>query len=348
MSTIKNFALDKRYTKIYNFINMIKKVLLAAKVSPDDPDLALRQLGNLHYPVMLSAKIDGIRCHIERSDSVELPLVLSRKNKFIPNSFIQKRLSHSQYIGLDGELVVGKANAHDCFNRSQSGAMSCGGDPDFRFFVFDWTDELGKFMFIERYRDLQNRFETRLKNDPRVMLIPQTVANNVDDLLAFETKMLSKGWEGIMSRSFSGRYKQGRSTLNEQILIKVKRFVDGEAEILGCYEQQTNLNLAVTDDTGRSKRSSHKANKINNGHLGGFHVRDVKTGVEFDIGTMDGITKAQRLTMWGAFCEEPSLLLGKTVKYKKFPIGEKDKPRHPILCGFRDPIDTGEPNEISE
>lgn len=326
---------------------MIKQVTLAAKVSPDNPELAYKQLSNLNYPVMLSAKIDGIRCHVEKAMCVDLPVVLSRKNKAIPNRSIREYLSDPKYLNLDGELVVGKANTADCYNRSQSGVMSHDGQPDFRFMVFDWTDENGEFDFQTRYTQLQKRFKITPEIGLRVILIPQTWAYSADDVIAFEDKMVSKGWEGIMSRSVQGKYKQGRSTLTEQILIKVKRFVDSEAEVLGYYEQQTNLNVAVINEVGRSKRSSHKENKVNNGHLGGLHVRDVTTGVEFDVGTMEGFTKTQRRTMWQALEIHPDLLLGKIVKYKKFPVGEKDKPRHPIMVGFRDPIDMGGTNEDS-
>jgi DNA ligase-1 len=56
-------------------------------------------------------------------------------------------------------------------------------------------------------------------------------------------------------------------------------------------------------------------------------VRDWKTGVEFHVGT--GFTAADRALMWA----KPPI--GETVKYKFFPVGVKDKPRHPVFLGFR-------------
>src|ERR1700743_2525812 len=68
--------------------------------------------------------------------------------------------------------------------------------------------------------------------------------------------------------------------------------------------------------------------------LGGFHVRDIYSGVEFDIGT--GFTLEQRKNLWDAWQKNPKHLLGHIVKYKHFPVGVVDKPRHPIFLGFRD------------
>jgi len=59
----------------------------------------------------------------------------------------------------------------------------------------------------------------------------------------------------------------------------------------------------------------------------------VVTGVEFSIGT--GLTALQR----GVFWARQDDYLGKTVKYKFFPVGVKDKPRHPVFLGLRHPED---------
>lgn len=343
METEQIFALDKKDSIIIEYKYdkrkakppMIRSVMLAAKVDSDDPELALAQLKNLRYPVTGSPKIDGIRCHTNGG-------VLSRKNKLIPNEFIRGYLSDIDLFDLDGELIVGSPFDPACFNRSQSGVMSRGGQPNFKYLIFDYIDETGTIGFDERIRNLRVRFS--LQNIPtrfpRLAIVPQRQLWSVDEVLDYEAHCVEKGWEGIMLRKPDGYYKQGRSTLIEALLIKVKRFIDSEAEIIGCYEQETNMNEAKINEIGRSKRSSHKANQVPNGHMGGFYVRDLKTGVEFSIGTFQGVTMQQRLTMWERFQIAPQEFLGKTVTYKYFPVGVKDKPRHPILLGFR--YDLGE------
>lgn len=320
---------------------MIKSVLLSAKLDKD-PDIALSQLKNLNYPVMVSNKIDGIRCHVSLGNS-GMPFPYTRKNKWIPNIYTRKTLEREAYNRLDGEITVGKANSKSVFNRTQSAIMSQDGEPDFKYWVFDLIDERGQRPFVERFEHLQMRFNDGLyKSTPFIKLVPHEYIANFDELMAYEENAVSLGWEGIMIRKIYGMYKQGRSTLKEAILIKVKRFLDAEAEILGCYEQETNTNPSFISEVGRSKRSKHQEGMVKNGRMGGFHVRDLESGVEFDLGNLSGITQIQRKTLWDGFLADPSLLLHKTVKYKFTPCGTKDKPRQPILLGFRDQIDMGE------
>ena len=310
---------------------MVRQVLLSAKLDGNDQAKAMRQLAGLSYPVMVSPKVDGIRCYIN-----DKPLLaLSRKNKPIPNSFIQQALSKEVFRGMDGELTVGSPVSKTCYNTTQSGVMSQDGQPTFRFCVFDQIDPSGVIPFEHRYDSLVQRIDVIKYAHTHVRLVPHHYVYSVEELLAYELKMVTKGWEGIMIRSPLGIYKQGRSTLNEEILIKVKRFQDSEAEVLGAYEQETNLNEATINEVGRSKRSSHQENKIPNGHLGGFYARDLVSGVEFEVGTFYGVTKESRKVLWDNFKGDPKSLLGKIIKYKFFPIGVKDKPRQPIFLGWR-------------
>ena len=146
--------------------------------------------------------------------------------------------------------------------------------------------------------------------------------------MASHEAMVAQGHEGLVLRDPEGLYKQGRSTLGEQGMIKVKMFSDSEAMILDTVELMHNDNEATVSEIGLTKRSSHKANKRASGMMGALQVRDIHSGVGFEIGT--GFTEAERRAHWP---------LGAIVKYKFFAYGVKDKPRHPVFLGFRDPID---------
>jgi DNA ligase-1 len=63
--------------------------------------------------------------------------------------------------------------------------------------------------------------------------------------------------------------------------------------------------------------------------LGALKVKDLKTGVEFNVGT--GFTMAERALIWRI----RDTLVGKVVSYEFLPVGVKDKPRHPAFLGFR-------------
>jgi len=302
--------------------------MLAAKFDPD-PDLAELQMKAIRFPVLASHKIDGIRAHGRGLNA------LSRKDKQIPNFRVQEIFKKGHLDKFDGELTCGGSVSKNVFNFTQSCVMSDSGEiPNLQYHVFDYTNSVSAF-----WRRLEIvQFEVDLASKGfklPVTYVPHKWINNLDELLAFEQEKLLEGWEGIMIRDPEGPYKWGRSTLREGYLIKLKRFQDSEAEILGVYEQETNTNEAKINEIGRSKRSSHKDGKVRNGHLGGFVVRDLYTQVEFEIGTMLGVTKEERLRLW----KNPEAMLGKIIKYKFQPIGVKVKPRQPIFLGFRNPID---------
>jgi DNA ligase-1 len=310
---------------------MIRQVMLAAKFD-SFPELAAMQMRNIKFPVLASTKIDGIRAHTYKG------LALSRKNKLIPNCHVQELMA-TLPEHLDGELTVGPPTAPNVFNYTQSAVMSQDGRPDFTYWVFDMVDESGNNSASLRQQVLNYWIEANPDKFPFVIAVKQQLIYSLEALFAFEEECILQGWEGIMIRDLYGPYKQGRATLREGWLIKLKRFEDSEAEILGCYEQETNTNVAVINEVGRSKRSSHQEGKVFNGHLGGFHVRDIHTGVEFEVGTMQGVTKDQRYTLWKEFLINPQCLLGKVIKYKFQPVGVKNKPRQPIYLGFRNQID---------
>jgi DNA ligase-1 len=278
------------------------------------------------FPALASPKLDGIRCVILGGKA------LSRKFKAIPNTFVRTWLEANLPDGIDGELMVKGAT----FNEVQSAIMSEDGEPDFEFHAFDHVlDGDLEEAFESRYNRLISLVASIESN--RLQLVPHIRVNNVKELLDFEEKCLDAEYEGVMLRSPQGGYKCGRSTLKQAWLLKLKRFADSEAVILGFEELMNNNNEKVKNELGLSKRSSHKAGKTGADTLGKFKVRDVTSGAEFEIGTGEGLTQALRKEIW----ENRDSFLGKLVKYKYQPAGQKDLPRFPVWLGFRDERDVG-------
>jgi DNA ligase-1 len=283
----------------------------------------------LKFPVMASAKLDGIRALIIDGQ------VFSRKLLLIPNGHVQDLFGHSELNGLDGELIVGPAYAEDAYRKTMSGVMSKYGEPEVTYHVFDDFSLPQNLGYAPRYNALQDRLrKTRFAHlGENITVVPHLYLENMDQLLETEAAALAKGYEGIMLRSLAGPYKQGRSTANEGWLLKVKRFADSEAEIVGYEELLHNANEATIGELGQTKRSSHKANKQLTGKLGALQVRDLTTGETFSVGT--GFDDAQRWQYW----QDREALLGKLITYKYFPSGNLAAPRFPTFKGFRDKSD---------
>lgn len=273
-------------------------------------------LNTLRFPLMASAKLDGVRAIVKNG------VVISRALKKIPNLHVQSLFSKFEHF--DGELIVGKPTGKTCYTDTVSGVMRVSGEPSVRFYVFD------HIQFPERtYFERRPRFA----GTEGLVEVKQWIIDNLEELLKMEERYLTMGYEGLILRDPNAPYKFGRSTTKEGILLKLKRFEDGEAVVIGLEEEMFNGNEATTNELGRTKRSSHKAGKSGKGTLGALLVRDIATQVEFSIGT--GLSAEQRANWW----RRGDCAHGTIVKYKFFPVGVKEKPRHPVYLGLRDAID---------
>lgn len=276
--------------------------------------------------VLVSAKLDGIRCLIRNGQAV------SRSLKPIKNEFIQGILADARLDFLDGELIVGKANDPNVYQITNSGVMRVDGVPDFKFYVFDsfYSPEAGYMQRVDEMMEAVQALPPELRRYIEVLVQHQCF--NEKEVLEIEQQYLDDGYEGVMIRRPNAPYKFGRASAGkrEQHLLKLKRFVDDEAEIIGFQELMSNQNVATRDKLGHTERSTAREGLVPMGTLGALLARDQATGVEFAIGT--GFTAAQRQSIW----DSRHKLLGGLAKYKSFKIGVKDAPRFPVFLGFRD------------
>lgn len=280
--------------------------MLAAK-APED-------LSKLRFPVLATPKLDGIRCLKIGGVAV------TRSFKPVPNNYIRKLVQDSLPDGVDGELMErGKS-----FNSIQSSMMTKTGEvPEFQFWVFDYVKDGLDRSYVER----MNAGFHELKWCPFVKILRPTICFTVDQLLDFETTCLDAGFEGVVFRLPTSPYKCGRSTMREQFMVKLKRFVEEEAIIIGFDELLRNENPKEQDAFGLVERSSSKAGLVEANTLGSLIVQSTK-GI-FKVGT--GFTAEMRDTIWS----NRDSYFNKTVTFKHFPFGSKDKPRLPVFKCIR-------------
>lgn len=287
---------------------------MLAQHTPED-------LTEIRFPVLVSPKLDGIRAVIRNG------VPLSRKLLEIPNDFVRQELSDAPE-GLDGELMVPGG-----FASVSSAIMSKHGEPDFVFNVFDWHGLGEEHGYAARYDFLVNE----LPAHPRVQVVEHTYAHDLKQLLELEARFLEQGYEGAMLRDPSGPYKHGRATTKQGWLMKLKRFKDVEAIVVGYEQLMHNANEALTDELGYTKRSHAAEGLVPVEALGALKCLTVPHHVEFSIGT--GFTAKQRENFWLV----RETLAGRLVKYKYQPDPDAKPgaaPRFPVFLGFRDRRDT--------
>jgi len=300
---------------------MIKKPMLACDRYLEDDDV-----NSLEFPLIATPKVDGIRC--VNPDG----RVLSRSFKPIPNDHIRTTLEKLMPTGADGELF-----SSDSFQKVTSDVMTKDGTPNFKLWLFDMVvDGDIKKSYSERLNDMMTWMRLASPEARKVIaILPFVVIESVEQLRTYEQECLAKGFEGVILRIPEGPYKCGRSTWREKFMLKLKIFIDSEAEVIGFEEQMHNENELGTDELGHAKRSSAKAGKVPAGRLGKFIVKDPKFKSEFRVGTGRGLTMVLRQEIW----DNQEAYLGKIIKYKYQPHGVKDLPRCPIWLGFRHPDD---------
>lgn len=291
---------------------MIKRPMLSGKTT---------DLESIKYPVLASPKLDGFRCLKINGKA------LTRSFKPVANTYVREYIESRMPDNIDGELMIPNAN----FNEISSAFRKFDGEPDFILYVFDFIDK--DKVFQERFENLKQVVEQY--PNTRMVVVPHVLINNAEELLAFEIKCLEDGYEGVMVRDPKGPYKEGRCTDKQGWLLKIKRFEDSEAVVLGFEEQMTNTNELVKNELGLSSRATKKENMVPANTLGKFLVRDLKTGVEFELGTGLGLTQELRKDIWNS----RESYLGQIVKYKFQPVGVKERPRCPVWLGFRAPED---------
>ncbi len=279
----------------------------------------IESLDALRFPLLASYKLDGVRAIWWGKE------FMSRTLKTIPNRALQQKAA-VLLVNLprwDGELICGEPYAKDVYNRTVRAVMTESAPADdLTFFVFDNADD--PHGFEDRQRGLYHVSNLVFK-------LIQIKVRSLSELLDFEASAIGQGYEGLVLRAPAGFYKQGRSTFREHGMLKLKRFHDDEAQVIGFEELQRNENPAQLDERGYTKRSSHQENKIPAGTLGALVCR--MEDREFRIGT--GFTESQRAAIW----TNRDSYLGKLAKFKSFPIGMKDLPRHPVFLGWREEID---------
>jgi len=276
-------------------------------------------LGNLPYPMLISPKLDGIRCIIVEG------VPLSRSLKQIPNKHVQNMLYDEGLEGFDGELMV-----NGDFNSVQSAIMSFNGEPDFTYHVFDLVDcpamsfEARQSELFKRYAKLDELTKLIVK------LVPQEYVTDWVRAQIAARKHVAAGYEGSIIRCPRAKYKFGRSTLREAGMIKVIEWYRTEAIVTGVEELLHNTNEATINEVGRSVRSHAQEGQVGGNKLGALCCKLI-TGTEFKIGT--GFDDAQRVCYWG---ED---LIGKTVTFKYKSFTKYGVPREPVFIGFRHPDD---------
>lgn len=250
------------------------------------------------FPIIGTLKYDGVRGILHPEFGL-----ISRASKPIANNYIREKLESLGINHLDGEILTYTNGKQDKLNTVTSKVNSAEGEPDFIFMVFD------DFEFPENsYQDrLLNAFKKIGNNGNEFVKVTNyMLISGKQQLIEYE-EICANNSEGLIVRAPKARYKNGKSTLKETALIKIKRFMDDEGLIL-------------------------EINQIENGlpMVGSFVV--AWNGIIFNLG--NGWSDKEAEEMW----KIRHMLKGKKVTFKFEGTGANGAPKFSTFLAIREDI----------
>lgn len=266
------------------------------------------KLDTLQFPLLVSPKLDGIRAIYNAGE------LYSRNKIVLPNlnlskmfgKIIQETVTKNNLI-LDGELIEGLPYEDNVYKNTYSKVMSKNENAsNLTYWVFDICGYVGyknTSTFIERQEYLEKLFNTDLKGINNIKFLPHVKVNNSIELMNCLNFSINKGFEGLILRNPSGTYKFDRATITDNIIYKLKRHSDAEAEILsldGMTLICRILNSTKSINTVRLDLSKSK-------------VKDLNKLIE----------------------KIKNVPIGTVIKIKFFDTNKKGEISHPIFVGFR-------------
>lgn len=226
---------------------------------------------------------------------------------------INKSLNSNVPIYVDGE-VVSWLNGKIDFQAIQKTMMRKDGKEvgELHFVMFDMATEEEWKNPKAPYRDRLNgllKFSYYARqlgfNNKIYPILWKPIANpTFEELEKISKEFVEAGFEGAVARRSDIPVQNKRS----KILLKVKSFIDDEAEVIGAAELQ---------QEGKGA-----------GILGAIKCR-LKSGVEFEIGS--GFSAEERESLWKSIDKH----IGQFVNFKMFELTNDGVPRFPVFRYFR-------------
>jgi DNA ligase-1 len=299
----------------------------------------------LVFPLGVQPKIDGVRGLTTEGH------LTGRSLKKHKNKYTTAFYSIPEYAHLDGELAANDERHPNLCRLTSSALSTIKGEPFTLWHVFDCLrKEILHAPYVERYKYLEQyvHYEQSQGRCMHAKTVPMKIVSSLEELNAADTEYLELGYEGTIIRGLQANHKEGRSTVLQGQLLRIKQFIEAEALVVAIEEGDVNENVAQTNELGRTFRSSHQDNKVPNGMVGNLQCRLIKdivyegkvlfaadTIITVSPGNMDHKMRKH-------YFENQGEIVQHVIKFKFFPKGIKDKPRFPTYVCHRSAEDQSE------
>ena len=278
----------------------------------------------LKYPLLVSYKLDGIRCLFFCGH------MYSRSLKSFPNIQLRKRfeylakLSYEKNIILDGELLSKSLTFNELSGLTRQLDKEL--PEDLNFYCFD----------VIKDQNFNQNFQERVKlvinigYSDYVQIVKQKLLYTVEEVNKYYEEALDWGCDGLILRDPNGKYKFGRGTVKEGLIYKMKPFMTFDAiinDVIQATEVREGAEKKI-NELGRSVTSKKKDDRILIEKASAFVVKYEGLDLKVTI----AMTDEEKEEVW----HNRKKYIGRTIEYKGMLVGSKDLPRHPVFLRFRD------------
>lgn len=283
----------------------------------------------LKYPLLISTKMDGIRCIFYKGQ------ILSRSLKQIQNKQLRERFEkirkHSEMCDfiLDGEIYSHELSFQEITHFVMTQDLKNEHIPEsLKFYCFDYLiPEENTISFKDRIDYL---FDISVEFKDTMIPVKHVVVNNAQEVELYFEEVLKDNYEGLIIRNPDSLYKFGRCTVRENNAYKLKPWKTEDAKIIG-FVQATEVNEDVektTTELGMSRTSKRQEDRHSIERASGFVVDF--NGKELTVPI--AMTDAQKEYIW-LHQEE---YLNKFIEFRYMTVGMKDLPRIPKFIRMRE------------
>lgn len=171
-------------------------------------------------------------------------------------------------------------------------------DPNLCMYVYDIP--IANKTFKQRWEILDTEYRPVIESSQRIRIVPTQACSTFLTVHALNPQLLNvfaHEYEGTMLRNADGAYKFGKRSSD---LLKIKRFHDTEATVVGVTQLNTFDKVPVPAGTPGARKKSD-GTYVKNGAatlhpmIGAF-VCELPNGTRFEIGS--GFTHAEREEFW--------------------------------------------------
>ena len=302
-------------------------------------------------PRIIMPKIDGVRAYYPTPTSGPR----ARTGRPFSNRRVAELCNHPAFYGLDWEFAAGHPTDPDLCRNTTSVLNSHDAPVDgLEIWVFDMLPQAHLQNFKLHDAPYQQRYEHAAmvaqylqRHGYPVRSVVGQVVGTMAEALEVDDSFTASGYEGSIMRDPNARYKHGRATQREGSYLRIKSFMDAEIEVVGLQEGFSNQNAAELNHVGLTKRATLAEGMVPNGMVAtllGRMLKDavcpktkavlLRAGQEVTV-SHGRMTHQERTEL----IQHPELALGKLAKFRFFPHGHKDNPRHPTFQCWRSPDD---------